>query len=322
MDFSRRAPKPTVKEKKSKGGIANGRKNHHQLHNHYAKKKGLSDKSSIAVKNHIEKIIGKSITNRFKSLFRASHIVLYLVGMTTVATEYPVVLDMETHCIETRVDLVGVSKRKIVAVEIKYTTKSIARFEQLYDINCGVSTMANFSPDTERTHHHLQAALGVLGVRARLPAEFRSSVVGLIIVCGTDKVKSYSLDERFLDKRFFKPVPNNQKFRSSSRYNADIMKMPENDAYHGKILAVLQKYNVSRITAINVGVSFVAKTRSGSTVVVSIVNDVNEKRTATAKYKKARAQTIDVGKRCKAASAFVLFHTNGNFFPLLVRMPK
>jgi len=138
-----------------------------------------------------------------RSHTRLYHIVRALrsSGVTVFATQVPVSL----MGITTRIDAVGMRGGDVVVVELKTTQHTRTQHAALYTQACGNSaTLANGLPNTEETHHRLQCAFGVLGLRAALPPA--THVRGVVVVSyDTDAIVHKTPDSHVSRKWFGVP---------------------------------------------------------------------------------------------------------------------
>ena len=97
---------------------------------------------------------------------------------------------------------------------------------RLYGLPCGAGKLSNHLPDTEKVHHQLQTAFGVLGLQERVGPKHK--VIGRVVVSAKDGEKSYPCDSTFVRKSHFmiKPVGGPPKRAPKVNHKIQLMTMP------------------------------------------------------------------------------------------------
>lgn len=263
-------------------GLWIGRQSDHALHRYYAKGKKLkhNDARTDRIIRHIE-----------------THL-----GIRHVATQYPVAVEFGTHRIKTHVDMVGVRGNTIVVIELKCTQNTLSVHEQLYGLPCGAGKLANHLPDTEKVHHQLQTAFGVIGMQERVGPTYK--VEGCVVVSTDDAVKSYKCDDVFVRRSHFAVLPVQHKMKAAKvNHTIRLTKMPEDPEDQTDILkAVASKLKgfTEVVTTIKISVSFVVRNpRTKEHAAVALLHDPTSKGTAGSKYKHTRTHLFKEIKKSK-----------------------
>lgn len=122
--------------------------------------------------------------------------------ITPIATQVPV------HCaradVHTAIDGLGISGSDAYVLELKCTQLTLANHRRRYTVPCrNQPLLANGMQNTEKMHHLLQAAFGVVGFRSTFSVPAGIKVHGLVVVSCADGVAYYTAPASLVQERHF-----------------------------------------------------------------------------------------------------------------------
>lgn len=216
-----------------------------------------------------------------------------------VATQFPVAVEFGTHKLKTHVDMIGYKDDKLVVIELKCTQHSLDVHEKLYPLPCGAGKLSNHLPDTEKIHHQLQTAFGVIGLQERVGPKYK--VIGRIVVCTEDAVRSYPCDAVFVRKSLFAVYPWESKKIAKVNNSIKLLSLPSEKSAQKIIVDEISqqlKGFTNVVEDAKCGVSFVlSNPRSKKKAAIALLNDPQNMGTTGAKYKKTRLHVLAAAKK-------------------------
>ena len=131
----------------------------------------------------------------------------------------PIATQVAVHCarapVHTAIDGLGMSGSDAYVLELKCTQLTLADHRRRYSVPCRNNpTLVNGMPNTEKMHHLLQAAFGVVAFRSTYTVPHGVRVHGLVVVSCVDGVAYYTAPAALAAERHFcvggelRPNPN------------------------------------------------------------------------------------------------------------------
>lgn len=143
-------------------------------------------------------------------------------GITVVRSQVPALLDGTG--LKTNIDALGVRGDEIFVIELKTTQHSHGEhMQKIYDRTCQRQPeLHNGLPNSERVHHLLQVAFGVLCMKKRFPERI---VRGIVVISYAQSATIRHMPEAYAslawfhgpDVSFVPPVASTSKTKSISR---------------------------------------------------------------------------------------------------------
>lgn len=246
-------------------------------------------------------------------------------------------VEFGTHKLKTRIDMVGykppakdpfgrsVGRPTIVVIELKCTQHTLDVHSRLYGLPCGAGKLSNHLPDTEKVHHQLQTAFGVIGLQERIGPTHK--VIGRVVVSASDGERSYGCDDVFVRKSHFSIRPVGGPATRAPKVNCTIqlMTMPPGKTDQKEIVDALCT-KLRGFTEVDLSgkckVSFVARHPDTlEAAAVSILNDPTDKGVSSAKFKRTRKHTVEAASKFSMIPVVLRF-VKGTFVVHRLRAAK
>lgn len=200
-------------------GLFIGRTTDHQLCKYYTRKlRKLTDPRAKRIAAHLE----------------------LKLKLKVIAAQIPVTLP--EFKLKTSIDLLAIkAPDTAVVLEIKTTQFSLSAHNDRYKRQCiGTPLLQNGIPNCESSHHQLQTAFGILGLKRLLPSD--AKVIGRVVVATDEAVQSYPCSESYIKRAHFSlPMQDAMMAKSMAAIRAKLMRLPAAKDSQLKIQRYFQK---------------------------------------------------------------------------------